>query len=454
MTINPDSHMTRRKLMSAGAIAGGALLLGAPTRGAIPESKSPAVGSPPANGKTETQLPSTAVASEYSPVITPNGATLPWKLVDGAKVFHLTASEFDHEFAQGLVARCWGYNGRTPGPTIEAVEGDRVRFYVTNKLPEPTTVHWHGLEVPNGMDGVSGLTQPSIAPGKTFRYEFALTNPGTFMYHPHFDEMTQMGMGMMGMFVVHPRTPVGPRVDRDFAIMLSEWRIDPGSSRPNPSEMTDFNILTMNSRAFPGTDALVVKKGDRVRIRFGNLGAMEHHPIHLHGHQFTVTETDGGLVPASAQFPANTVLVPVGTTRAIEFIANNPGDWPMHCHMTHHTMNQMGHGLPNMLGVDTKGLDKKINTVLPQYMSMGETGMGEMAVMNMGAPKNSIPMIGGDGPMGYIDMGGMFTIVKIREGITSYENPGWYHHPEGSVAREATPIELVKDGILSPPPPG
>ncbi len=175
---------------------------------------------------------------------------------------------------RGLVARCWGYNGLTPGPTIEAVEGDRVRFYVTNNLPEPTTVHWHGLRVPNGMDGVSGLTQPSIAPGKTFRYDFSLTNPGTFMYHPHFDEMTQMALGMMGMFIVHPRTPVGPPVDRDFAIMLSEWRIDPGASRPNPSEMSDFNVLTMNSRCFPGTDALVVRRGQRVRIRFGNLGAM------------------------------------------------------------------------------------------------------------------------------------------------------------------------------------
>jgi manganese oxidase len=439
MNINPDSSMTRRKLMSASAVAGGALLIGARASAQVPE---------PSSDKKNPPSP----APNSPAIVTPNGTTLPWKLKDGVKIFHLVASEFDHEFAAGLVARCWGYNGRTPGPTIEAVEGDLVRFYVTNNLPEPTTVHWHGLRVPNGMDGVSGLTQPSIAPGKTFRYDFSLTNPGTFMYHPHFDEMTQMALGMMGMFIVHPRTPVGPPVDRDFAIMLSEWRIDPGASRPNPTEMTDFNVLTMNSRCFPGTDALVVRRGQRVRIRFGNLGAMEHHPIHLHGHQFAVTETDGGLVPESAQFPSNTVLVPVGTTRAIEFIADNPGDWPMHCHMTHHTMNQMGHGLPILLGVDTKGLDKKISPLLPGYMTMGESGMGEMATMNMGAPKNSIPMLGAPGPMGYIDMGGMFTIVKIREGITSYEDPGWYPHPDGTTAREVTESELKIDGITIPPP--
>src|SRR5882724_11209896 len=184
---------------------------------------------------------------DYTPVITPSGSTLPWKIIDGVKVYHLIAGEVrDHEFAPGLKAHCWGYNGRVHGPTIEAVEGDRVRVYVTNKLPEPTTVHWHGVYLPNGMDGVGGLTQRPIAPGETFRYEWTFRQHGTFMYHSHHDEMTQMGMGLMGMIVVHPRVPTaGYRVDRDFVFMLSEWRIRPGTSRPDPNEMSEFNILTM-----------------------------------------------------------------------------------------------------------------------------------------------------------------------------------------------------------------
>src|SRR5213075_404131 len=235
------------------------------------------------------------------PVVTPNGKTLEWTMEDGVKVFHLFAEPVTRQFAPGLVVNCWGYNGQTPGPTIEAVEGDRVRIFVTNKLPEPTSVHWHGILLPNGMDGVAGLNQQAIGPGETFKYEFTLRQHGTHMYHPHFDEMTQMGLGMMGMFIIHPRNPKGPRPDRDFVIMLSEWRIDPGTSRPNPMEMVEFNVLTMNSKAFPGTQPLVVKLGERVRIRLMNLGAMDHHPIHLHGYDFMITETDGGQVPGSAQ---------------------------------------------------------------------------------------------------------------------------------------------------------
>src|SRR5450432_2319095 len=346
---------------------------------------------------------------DYTPVVTPNGKTLEWKLCGGVKVFQLIAEEVENEFAPGLKAKCWGYNGGTPGPTIEVVEGDRVRIYVTNKLPEPTTVHWHGILLPNGMDGVAGLNQKAIAPGETFKYEFTLRQHGTHMYHPHFDEMTQMGLGMMGSFIIHPRNP-SVKPDRDFAIMLSEWRIDPGTTRPNPLEMTEFNILTMNSKAFPGTEPLVAKLGERVRIRFGNLGAMDHHPIHLHGHSFKITETDGGQVPESAQTLTNNVLVAVGQTRAVDFVADAPGDWAMHCHMTHHVMNQMGHGAPNMIGVNSRALDRKVQALLPNYMAMGNSGMGDM--MQMGSPTNSIPMSGGDGPFGTIDMGGMFTIVK------------------------------------------
>jgi len=365
------------------------------------------------------------------------------------KVYHLIAEEVDNEFAPGLKAKCWGYNGRVHGPTIEAVEGDRVRIYVTNKLAAPTTVHWHGVFLPNGMDGVGGLTQRAIRPGETFKYEFTFRQHGTLMYHSHHDEMTQMALGMMGMIVVHPRRPSPSyRVDRDFAIMLSEWKITPGVSRPDPNEMADFNVLTMNAKVFPATQALVCKTGDRVRIRLGNLSAMDHHPIHLHGHYFKVTATDGGTLPSEAQWPETTVLVPVGSTRDIELVTDAPGDWAIHCHMTHHVMNQMGHGIPNSIGVEPGKLDRNMRRLLPGYMTMGQTGMGDMGDMGMPVPKNSIPMAGDKGPFDYITMGGMFTLVKVRDQVDSYEkDPGWYTQPAGTQATVADPSELQRDGI-------
>ncbi len=179
--------VSRRTLLTS-ALAGGAALA---TKSARAKT--------PADDTTGGGPPNTAHR-----VITPNGSSLPSSVKNGVRVYHLRAEEFEHEIAPGLTIKAWGYNQSTPGPTIEATEGERVRIYVTNKLPEPTTVHWHGVFVPNGMDGVGGLTQTYIAPGKTFKYEFTLTKPGTFMYHPHFDEMTQIAFGMVGMIVVHP----------------------------------------------------------------------------------------------------------------------------------------------------------------------------------------------------------------------------------------------------------
>jgi hypothetical protein len=220
---------------------------------------------------------------DYKPVVVPTGYTLPWKVVGGLKVFHLIAEEVDHAFDAGLWAKCWAYNGHVNSTVIEAVEGERVRIYVTNRLHVATSVHWHGIYLPNGMDGVGSLTQPYIKPGETAKYEFTLRQHGTFMLHSHHDEMPQMGMGLIGLFVIHPRQPTpDSHVDRDFAIMLSEWDIPVGTSRPNTLEMTDFNILTMNGKCFPSTGPLVCKTGDKVRIRLGNLGAMDHHPIHIH----------------------------------------------------------------------------------------------------------------------------------------------------------------------------
>lgn len=388
---------------------------------------------------------------DYTPVSVPGGAKLPWKIVDGVKVYHLIAEEVEHEFAPGLKAQCWGYNGHVHGPLIEAVEGDRVRIYVTNRLPAPTTVHWHGVFLANGMDGVGGITQPVIKPGETFRYEWTFRQSGTLMYHPHHDEMTQMAMGMMGLIVVHPRgVPQAERPDRDFAILLSEWKIEPGARRPDPMAMNDFNLLTMNGKCFPGTESLVAKLGDKVRIRFGNLSAMDHHPIHLHGFYFNVVATDGGEIPAAGRWPETTVLVPTGSTRDIEFVADAEGDWPMHCHMTHHLMNQMGHGLPNVMGVDLSDLDARIRKLVPGYMSMGATGMGEMAEMSMDGPANSLSTYFAPGQYDPITMGGMFTLVKVRRDWDGKADPGWYPHPPETRAKLALAEELRRDGIDLP----
>ncbi len=388
---------------------------------------------------------------DYAPVVVPNGAALPFKIVGGVKVFHLVAEEVDHAFDPGLRAGCWGFNGRVNGTVIEAVEGERVRIYVTNRLPAATSIHWHGFYLPNGMDGAGGLTQPYIQPGATAKYEWTLRQHGTQMFHSHHDEMTQMGMGMIGLFVVHPRNPPPQnRVERDFALLLSEWTIEAGTARPNTLKMNDFNVLTINGKVFPSTAPLVCKTGDRVRIRLGNLGAMDHHPMHIHGYHFRVSATDGGDIPLAAQWPESTVVVGVGQTRDLEFIADAPGDWAFHCHMTHHVMNQMGHRFPNMVGVKPDGLDEKLRPLLPAYMTMGHTGMdmGKMAEA-MPMPKNTIAMKGLTGPFGdYISMGGMMTILKVRDRLKSYdEDPGWYEHPAGTVAMQASESELARDGI-------
>src|SRR5262245_34955638 len=374
----------------------------------------------------------------YQPVVTLNGWTLPWRMNGDWKEFHLVAEPVVRELAPGMKAHLWGYNGQSPGPTIEAVEGDKVRIFVTNKLPEHTTVHWHGMLLPSGMDGVGGLTQPHIQPGKTFVYEFELTKSGTFMYHPHADEMVQMAMGMMGMIIVHPRDPAFMRVDRDFVFMLASFRIDPGSYLPKVAEMLDFNLWTFNSRVFPGIDHMPVRKGDRVRVRVANL-TMTNHPIHMHGYHFAVTCTDGGWVPESARWPETTIDIPVGSIRAYEFKADVPGDWALHCHKSHHTMNAMGHDVKTYIGVDMKEVRKKISKVVGGgYMPMGAQGMAEMGAMEMPAPDNTLPMMTGFGQFGPMEMGGMFTVVKVREGlaVNDYKDPGWYRHPQGAVAYE------------------
>jgi FtsP/CotA-like multicopper oxidase with cupredoxin domain len=430
--------MNRRKFFGgAAASAVAAVSVASVSRVAMAALPEPAM-----MDKADTAPPLQPITGRpYNPVVTLNGWTLPWRMNQGVKEFHLVAEPVVREIAPGMNATLWGYNGQSPGPTIEVVEGDRVRIFVTNKLPEHTTVHWHGQRLPNGMDGVGGLNQPAIPVGKTFVYEFEARRPGTFMYHPHADEMTQMAMGMMGFWVTHPKNqhPLIDTVQRDFCIMLNAYDIDPGSSTPKINTMLDFNLWTWNSRAFPGIDSLNVRLNDKVRVRVGNL-TMTNHPMHLHGHEFVVTGSDGGPWPMAARWPEVTTDVAVGQMRQFEFVANEEGDWAFHCHKSHHTMNPMGHSVPTMIGVDHRGLISKIQKVVPDYMLMGERGMADMGEMEMPLPDNTLPMMTGTGPYGSVEMGGMFSMLKVRRDQKpgDYSDPGWFKQPAGTQAFEWT----------------
>ena len=276
------------------------------------------------------QTPNPAVEVPDSPKLLP-------RLVDGVKEFRLVAEPVRTEFMPGRVVDAWGFNGSVPGPLMEVNEGDRVRVIFENKLPEMTALHWHGFEVPMQMDGSLGLGQDPIPPGGSYTYEFTLNQHGTLFYHSHF--AMQSMLGMLGMFVVHPRAPYAPAVQRDFGVVLQEWAILPNNTVPNTMAM-EFNWLTFNGKSGPATTPMLVRQGERVRIRLVNNG-MDHHPIHLHGNQFSVTGTEGGPIPPQLWFPENTVLVGVGQARNIEFDAKNIGDWMLHCHLPHHMMNQM-----------------------------------------------------------------------------------------------------------------
>jgi len=301
-------------------------------------------------------------SSRIVSVETPDVPALPWRMAGRAKEFHLIAEPVKQELVPGKIVNLWGYNGRAPGPTIQVNQGDRVRIIVDNHLPEPTSMHWHGFEIPVEMDGAPGSSQDPIPPGGRFVYEFTLHQAGTFFYHSHM-AMQEM-MGMIGAFIMHPKKAYDPPVDKDFAIILQEFAILPNNPIPNSMNM-EFNWLTFNGKAGPATTPLIVRLNDRVRLRFINLG-MDHHPIHVHGHTFVVTGTEGGRQPKITWGPKNTVLVGVAEASDVEFVANNPGDWMVHCHLPHHMMNQMS----SVVGPMTRG-----SNGMPAGLGM-EEGMG------------------------------------------------------------------------------
>jgi FtsP/CotA-like multicopper oxidase with cupredoxin domain len=365
------------------------------------------VGSPTDRGKLVPGL--RAITEPPVLVETPDlPNNLPWKMVNGVKEFHLTAEPMKRELLPDQPMNFWGYNGSMPGPTIQVNEGDRVRIMLHNKLPEATTLHLHGLELPIAMDGIQFLTQDPIEPGGVFSYELTVHQTGTYFYHSHY--AMQEAIGMVGLFMIHPKKAFTPVVDQDFALIAQEFTIRPGSDTPQTLG-DSFNWFTLNGRVGPYCTPMVIRLGNRVRIRMMNFSSMDHHPIHFHGHTAWITGTEGGRIPESAWIPTNNVLVGVGQVREFEFIANNPGDWMFHCHMFHHTMNHMVSGVGPGSRDQARSGHEDPRYRVPAFPQ--ETGM--MAPMSMaemaGYKKN--PMTRGMRPGWPMATMGLMTLMRV-----------------------------------------
>lgn len=305
-------------------------------------------------------------------LIAPDIGFLPHQWHDGIKQFHLIAEPVAQTLMNGLTIHAWGFNGSTPGPVMLVTQGDRIQVSFTNRLPEETSIHWHGLIVPNSVDGVPEIgTGPVVKPGETYVYDFVVRQSGTFMYHAHMMNAQQEMMGLAGMIVSLPQYQT---TNREYIILLQEWAVktesglgmgtmtmgtaqssmksdttksmeqqtqkrqhstDPQVFAIDPMSM-DFNYFTMNGKVFPNTSPLRVRLGEKVRIRLANI-SMDSHPMHLHGHEFQVVAGDGSTIPLP--WFKNTINVAPGETWDIEFDANNPGVWAFHCHKPHHTTN-------------------------------------------------------------------------------------------------------------------
>jgi FtsP/CotA-like multicopper oxidase with cupredoxin domain/plastocyanin len=267
--------------------------------------------------------------------------------------YTLVAEPVRWEIEPGLVVDGWGYNGQIPGPTIHVTEGDLVRVHLVNHLPEPTTIHWHGIDVPNDMDGVPGLTQDAVQSGDTYTYEFTATNPGTRMYHSHTDTDAQIQLGLYGAFIIDPIKPDAQKYDHDFTYILTEKSLDftpqvamgqgeilhrdAGNGRGGDFQK---DLYLMNGRAGEAIDPMSIATGGRIRIRLINLGNLVH-AMHLHGQAFKIIATDGNPVPADAQLVKDTVTIGPGERFDLEVVGTNPGVWMFHCHINNHAANGM-----------------------------------------------------------------------------------------------------------------
>ncbi len=329
-----------------------------------------------------------------TPVITTDVGDLPYEMDGDTKVFRLTAHVFKQQIAPDKTIDVWGFNGSAPGPTVQVTQGDKVRVIFKNELPESSSIHWHGFEDHIGYDGMPGISQEPVKPGETFTYNFLIKQEGTYFYHSHM-AMQEMA-GMLGAFIMHPQIPYRPHCDKDFAIHLQQYAVLANSTIPD-TMMMEFNWLLLNGKAGPAATPLIVRQGDRVRVRFVNLG-MNHHPMHVHGHTFYVTGTEGGRIPETAWWPGNTVLVGVAQARDIEFVADNPGDWMLHCHLPHHMMNQMASqagpmtrmaGFPGGKGLRGDDSHGHMTERGQNGDAMGGMAMGDMKGMKMSSTNSS-----------------------------------------------------------------
>lgn len=246
------------------------------------------------------------------------------RLERGVKVFELTCRKVQWEVEAGKRVEAWTYNGVVPGPQIRVREGDRVRIVVRNELEESTAVHFHGLELPNDQDGVPFITQPPIKPGQSYTYEFVVPNAGSHMYHSHHNAARQVGMGLLGAFIVEPKQPRPvENVDIDHVMILNDG----------------FHGFTLNGKSFPATEPIKARLGQQVRIRFMNEGMMIH-PMHLHGMHMTVIDKDGW--PQPMPWKCDTLNIAPGERWDVVVNCNNPGVWAFHCHILTHAESQHG----------------------------------------------------------------------------------------------------------------
>ena len=330
------SPSTRRAFLRKGAAVAVALPAVATTLAACGETKAsqksaaapaaapPAPQSPRAKADQMDAMHEKGVKAFPAPTKGKGNQPLEPRVERGVKVFDLTCEEIQWEVEPGRSVKAWAYNGQVPGPQIRVREGDRVRVTLHNKLPESTAIHFHGLELPNDQDGVPFITQPPVKPGERYTYEFTVPNAGSHMYHSHHNAAIQVGLGLLGAFVVEPRRPVrGHRADVDYVMVLND-----GS-----------HGYTLNGKGFPATEPIVCTQGQTVRLRFMNEGMMIH-PMHLHGMHMTVIAKDGWDQPMP--WKCDTLNVAPGERWDVLVKATNPGTWAFHCHILPHAESEHG----------------------------------------------------------------------------------------------------------------
>lgn len=312
---------------SMGGMDMGGMQMATPTPVAPSGNEMPGMAEPP-------------VPDEGVPLATEKQGAQPleYKLENGVKVFNLTAKPVKWPITGDTTVTAWTYNGTVPGPLIRMNEGDTVRVILKNELPEATSIHWHGIPVPNNQDGVAepAVTQKPIMPGETYTYEFVAKPAGTFMYHSHVQTDRQIPIGLSAPIIIDP--PGAKTYDKDFVVMLNEWQVRDGKTYAAMPGMNEPNYFTVNGKAYPDIPTIDVKQGERVRVRLIGAGQFEH-PMHLHGMSFKIVATDGNPVPEVAQLTKDTLPVHPGERFDIEFTADNPGQWAFHCHILHHVTN-------------------------------------------------------------------------------------------------------------------